>query len=188
MIQEQTDRQQESQAKELAEGVPTANPSSDPTVAASASVPSILCLPACDEADGIAATMLAQLVEMLGCRVAVVPVGEPVAAVIELIEQCKPDLICISATPPTATTHARSVVRRLRRQFPEMPLVVGLWNVQGDLDKAKNRIAGGKSTCVVATLADGQKQIRQLLPRLVPPTLQQAPADYGKVVMEGAHP
>jgi hypothetical protein len=103
-----------------------------------------------------------------------------VAAAIEQIEQCKPDVICISATPPAATIHARSVVRRLRRQFPEMPLVVGLWNAPGDLDKAKERIGGGKSTRVVPTLADGQEQIRLLIEPLLPRTAGETrPAAHG---------
>jgi CheY-like chemotaxis protein len=170
IIQEQGERQQDSQAKELGDDAKTADPSCDLMATADASMPCILCLPARDEADGIAAMMLAQLVEMLGCRVAAVSVGEPVAAVIDLIDLSKPDVICISAAPPTATTHARSVVRRLRRQFPEIPLVVGLWNAQGDLNKAKDRIGGGKSTRVVRTLADGQKQIRLLVERLLPRT------------------
>jgi predicted PurR-regulated permease PerM len=173
MIQEQQERQQESQAQEPSDAAKAADPTGDPT-APDTPMPCILCLPARDEADGIAAMMLAQLVGMLGCRAAVVPVGEPVAAVIDLIELCKPDAIFISATPPTATTHARSVVRRLRRQFPEMSLVVGLWNAQGDLDKAQERIGGGKSTRVVATLADAQEQIRLLIRRLVPRTAGEA--------------
>lgn len=188
MIQEQVERQQESQTKEQVDDAKMATRSSDLTAAADVWMPCILCLPARDEADGIAAMMLAQLIEMLGCRVAVVPFGDPVSAVIDLIEQCKPHVICISATPPTATTHARSVVRRLRGHFPEMPLVVGLWNAQGDLSKAKDRIGGGKSTHVVATLADGQEQIRLLIQRLLPPTEQPAPPECVQMVKEGAHP
>jgi hypothetical protein len=95
--------------------------------------------------------------------------------VIDLIELCKPDVIFISATPPTAKTHARSIVRRLRRQFPEMPLLVGLWNAQGDLNKAKERIGGGKSTRVVPTLADGQEQIRLILVASYEPPVSDAP-------------
>ena len=67
-----------------------------------------------------------------------------------------------------------------------MPLVVGLWNVQGDLDKAKNRIGDNKSTRVVTTLADGQEQIRLLVQRLFP-IKQQAPAECSQIVMEEAH-
>jgi hypothetical protein len=168
MIQEQGERQQERQANELGGDARAVDPSCDPTAAANASIPCILCLPACDEADGIAAMMLAQLIEMLQCRVAVVSVGEPVTAVMDLIEQFKPDVICVSATPPTATTHARSVVRRLRGQFPAIPLIVGLWNAQGDLNKARERIGGGKTTRVVPTLTDGQEQINLLIERLLP--------------------
>ena len=170
IIQEQRERQEDSRAKELGDDAKTVDPSCDFMATADASMPCILCLPAHDEADGIAAMMLAQLVEMLGCRVAAVSVAKPFAAVIDLIDLSKPDVILISATPPTATTHARSVVRRLRRQFPEIPLVVGLWNAQGDLKKVTERIGGGKSTRVVRTLANGQEQIRLLIERLLPPT------------------
>jgi hypothetical protein len=59
--------------------------------------------------------------------------------------------------------------------------------VQGDLDKAKDRI-GGKSTRVVATLADGQEQIRLLIQRFVPQTQQLAPEECGQVAMEESVP
>jgi hypothetical protein len=182
MIQEQGERQQEIQAKELADDARTEDRSSNLTAATDASMPCILCLPARDEADGIAAMMLAQLVGMLRCHVAVISVGEPIAAVIELIEKCKPDVICISATPPAATMHARSVFRRLRGQFPEIPLVVGLWNAQGDLNKANDRIGGGKSIRVVATLADGQQQIRLLIERLLPRVAEETQPDCRSVL------
>ena len=49
--------------------------------------------------------------------------------------------------------------------FPEMKLVVGLWDVQDDLSKARERI--GLDAMVVAKLADAQGQIRLLSqPRL----------------------
>ena len=149
MIQEQVERQQESQAKEPADDAKTANPSSDLTVAANASMPCILCLPARDEADGIAAMMLAQLIEMLGCRVAVVPFGDPVSAVIDLIEQCKPHVICISATPPTATTHLSGAVVR---PFRGLLLVNG---GVGKLKSAKKRKKGKKPTDHPPTSARG---------------------------------
>jgi hypothetical protein len=44
-----------------------------------------------------------------------------------------------------------------------MKLVVGLWDAPGDLNKASERIGCG--AIVVATLADAQKQIRQLIPQ-----------------------
>jgi hypothetical protein len=75
--------------------------------------------------------------------------------------------VCISATPPVPVAHARHLCMRLGRRFPEMNLVVGLWEATGDLSKAKERIAGGATTDVVATLADAQEQIRMLLQPLL---------------------
>ena len=65
-----------------------------------------------------------------------------------------------------------------------MKLVVGLWDVPGDLTKARERIGCG--AIVVATMADAQEQIRLLIQQLLPQTEPQAPQG-GQIVMEGAH-
>ena len=81
---------------------------------------------------------------------------------VDLVERRKADVVCVSATPPGAMMHARYLCKQLRRRFPKVKLVVGLWDVQGDLNKAKERIGCGAT--VVATLADAQEQIRLLIP------------------------
>jgi hypothetical protein len=82
--------------------------------------------------------------------------------------------------------HARHLCRRLRGRFPEIRLVVGLWNAQGDLTKAKMRIGGGDTTHVVATLAEAQEQVRLLIEPLLLLPEKQAQPDSGPGVMEGA--
>ena len=82
---------------------------------------------------------------------------------VDLVERRKPDVVCISATPPAAVMHARHLCKHVRGRFPEVPVVVGLWNAQGDLSKAKMRIGGGATTHVVATLAEAQEQVRLLI-------------------------
>ena len=62
--------------------------------------------------------------------------------------------------PPAAAMHARHLCKRLRDRLPEMKLVVGLWDVKGDLNKARERI--DFNAIVVAKLADAQEQIRLL--------------------------
>ena len=52
-------------------------------------------------------------------------------------------------------------------------MVVGLWNAQGDLSKAKTRIGGGATTHVVATLAEAQEQVRLLIQPLLRRSEQQ---------------
>ena len=130
----------------------------------------ILCLPARSEADEIASLLLAQVLEASDCLVHAVPATSSASAMLELVEQRKPDVVCISATPPAATMHARYLCRQLRGRFPGLNLVVGLWDAQGDLSKARERIGGGANVQVVATLAAAQAGVRLLIPpHLSPP-------------------
>ena len=146
----------------------------------------ILSLPARSEADEIAAMMLAQVLETKSCVVQAVSVTSLATEMVDLVERRKADVVCISATPPGAMMHARYLCKHLRRRFPKVKLVVGLWDVQGDLNKASERIGCGAT--VVATMADAQEQIRLLIQQLLPQTEQQAPPEGDEMVMTRAHP
>ncbi len=130
--------------------------------------PCVLCLPARDEADEIAGMMLGQLLAAGDCRgsseitsrqevraeVQSAPFTAVAGDVAALLERRTPDVICISATPPAAVMHARHLCRLVRARFPQVPVVVGLWDAEGDLSKAVVRIGGAATTHVVTTLAE----------------------------------
>jgi hypothetical protein len=109
--------------------------------------------------------MLAQIVNIRGCVVEIAPTAAMAAAseLVDCVERRKADVVCISAAPPAAVAHARRLRMRLRRRFPELNLVVGLWNSPGDLTEAKERIGSDPRTQIVATLAGAQEQIRRLV-------------------------
>jgi hypothetical protein len=157
MIHEAGRGQQEAQANE---GIDDGN----------APRPFILCLPARDEADEISAMMLAQLLATGECLVQSVSFTVSAGELVDLVERRKPDVVCISATPPAAVMHARHLCNHVRGRFPEVPVVVGLWNAEGDLSKVKTRIGGGETTRVVATLAEAQEQVRLLIQPLPRPS------------------
>jgi len=167
MIQERGERQQELQEKEGGDGGKDADGASSAAEGTGLPAPCIVCLPAHDEADEIAAMMLAQVVEPRGCLVETVSSAATASEVVDLVGQRKAALVCISATPPAPVAHARHLCTRLRRRFPEMNLVVGLWEATGDLNKAKERIGGGARTHVVGTLTDAREQIRTLVQPLL---------------------
>jgi CheY-like chemotaxis protein len=148
----------------------------------------ILCLPARDEADEIAAMMLAQLLETDGCVVQAVSVTGRASEMVDLVEQRQPAVVCISATPPAAVMHARYLCTRLRARMPKVNLVVGLWDTPGDLTKAKKRIGCGANTHVVATLADAQQQVHLLIQPLLLPSQTRVQPDCGQKVTQGACP
>ncbi len=150
MIQERSEGQQEVASKEDIED-------------GSASRPSVLCLPARAEADEIAGVMLAQLLATGESLVQSVSFTAATSELVDLVERHKPDLVCISATPPAAVMHARHLCKLVRGRFPEVPVVIGLWNAQGDLSKAKTRIGADTKTYIVATLAEAREQVDLLV-------------------------
>lgn len=135
--------------------LPTAEQISDPSKF------SILCLPARTEADEITALMLAQVVETVGCIVEAVSITSLAEEMVAHVDLRKPNLVCVSATPPAAVMHARHLCKQLRGRFPKVQLIVGLWDSQADLTKARERIGCG--AIVVATLAEAQEQVRLLI-------------------------
>ena len=163
MIQDRIERQQEMQSHETTDDTQVENEDSDLVDLINSPRPCILSLPARSEADEIAAMMLAQVLETKSCVVQAVSVTSLASEMLDLVELRKADVVCISATPPGAMMHARYLCRHLRRRFPKVKLVVGLWDLHGDLNKARDRI--GCDAIVVTTLADAQEQIRLLIPR-----------------------
>ena len=184
MIQENGEGQNETEATDVErkEGVEDGN-----RVPACGWRPCILCLPARDEADEIAAMMLAQLLAMPETLVQSISFTAAGNEVVDLLRRRMPDVVCISATPPAAVMHARHLCKIVRGRFPQVRVVVGLWNAEGDLSKAKARIGGAATTQVVTTLAEAQEQVRLLIqPLLPPPKEKPAQADSGSPVLEAA--
>jgi predicted PurR-regulated permease PerM len=123
---------------------------------------SVLCLPGRDEADEIAAMLLAKVLRTEGIQATFISVIALASEMVELVERHKPDVVCISALPPSALTHARYLSKRIRARFPDLPLLVGLWNAHGDLARAKERLEIGEDIKVVSSFAQGLEDIRQL--------------------------
>jgi hypothetical protein len=114
-------------------------------------------IPAHDKADEVAGAMLARLLP--GAQLFS---SESLAA--ENIEKageqgCK--VICISAVPPRAASHAAYLARRLKQRFPNVRLVVGLWPTE-TIDKVKPRLLSAGADDVVTRLPEAAAQLRQL--------------------------
>ena len=123
----------------------------------------ILCAPARSEADEVAALLLTQILDSHGCLVQAVSMTSLASEMVEIFEQQHPDVVCISATAPAAVMHARYMCNQLRGRFPNLTLVVGLWDSHSNLDKARERIGCGAT--VVTTLAAAQSHLQRQAPR-----------------------
>ena len=87
----------------------------------------ILCLPAHDEADEVTAAMLAQLLDAAECVAVTFPRDVKLQNMIRMSAPTENDVFCISALPPFAFAHARTLSIHLRRRFPKTKIVVGVW-------------------------------------------------------------
>jgi predicted PurR-regulated permease PerM len=128
----------------------------------------IVCLPANDESDEIAGIMLGQLLEIRGYCCTVISVTKLASEMVEIVGDSKADVVCISALPPAAVTHARYLCKRLHGKLPEIEMLVGLWKIDADLKRAKERIAAVRSVQVSSTFSQAIELIHQMAqPRIM---------------------
>lgn len=124
---------------ELSEKAQNSQPESSGERAGLGASGRILCFPAHDEADEFAAAMLAQLLEQAGCTTVSFPPGSFPQNTLGLVEPAANDVFCISAVPPFAFSHAKTVNRQLRAKFPETKILIAVWGFNGAIERALSR-------------------------------------------------
>lgn len=117
----------------------------------------IVCVPVHDEADEIAALMLAQLLERAGHRAQMVAIDSGNTMLAE-VERAKPDLVYLSALPPFALSYTRAAYRRMRGLPSPPEIIIGLWHYAGDPVEIAKRIAGPEQQQVWTTLREAVLQ------------------------------
>lgn len=113
----------------------------------------IFVVPANDEADEIAAAMLAQLLDQAGYAAIPFPVHFVRDAKIGMVDPLETDTFCISALPPFAFADAITLVRQLRLRFPQTKVMVGVWGFSGNTERALQRFQQSQPHCLVTSLA-----------------------------------
>jgi predicted PurR-regulated permease PerM len=113
----------------------------------------ILCIPANDEADEVTAAMLALLLEHSGCIV-VTLLPDPSLQQLAFVQPAAGDVFCVSALPPFAFAHARTLSHQLRVRFPGIRIVVGVWGFAGETERAMERFQTPRPDKLVTSLAD----------------------------------
>ncbi len=121
----------------------------------------VVCVPAGDQADEIAATMLAQLLEQCGHKTLLLPAVALVPEILSRLAEESGTILCISAVPPFAFAQARSLALRLRQSLPENRMLIGLWTSGTDRDVLRERFGQARPDFVVATLREALAQIKE---------------------------
>ena len=121
------------------------------TGGAQASCADICVVPARDEADELAGAMLARLLP-----------GAQFFSLenLERAGESACRVICISAVPPHAASHAAYLARRLKKRRPDLKVVVALWASEG-LDRLKPRLLANGVDAVFTQLAEVVAHLQQ---------------------------
>jgi len=141
--------------------------------------PSVLCLPARDEADEVASMLFAQVLVQMDVPARHMTQQSLASEMLDEIQQLPPDaVVVISSLPPRAFAHARYLVKRIRARWPEQKVVVGLWNSKLDLTKVARRMKNAGTELVATDFAQAAQIVRQLAQPEGSPTPRRGDPEY----------
>jgi len=124
----------------------------------------ILGCPARDEIDELALLMLQQLLHSTGYEIEVIGEEKLASEVIAEAGEKPTGLVCIGAVSPGGISHARYLCKRLRSEFPDLKIVVGVWGEKGGLEASRELLLATGADQVGATLLQTRDQIGNIAP------------------------
>jgi hypothetical protein len=71
-------------------------------------------------------------------------------------------MVCVTSLSPYAATYARYLCKCLRPKYPDLDVVVGLWQASGSTKQAQEWLAATGIDKLVTTLAEATEQISHL--------------------------
>jgi predicted PurR-regulated permease PerM len=119
----------------------------------------VLCIPLRDEADETVCRMLTQLLSAEGLHAECGDVEALTSELVERVAEQESDVVVISIMPPIAPRDSWLLWKRLRKRYPNLPLVVGFWSGSGgkqELVPAED----GNASRVATTLAEAVTLVR----------------------------
>ena len=105
--------------------------------------------------------MFSQILRQAGFTATYLAIGT-VEDMLQQVGQGKFQIACVSALPPFAVGQARSLCKRLRARFPELKIVIGLWDFAGGVLKAQERVGPNCGHAVATSLSEGLLQVQRL--------------------------
>jgi predicted PurR-regulated permease PerM len=139
----------------------------------------VLCLPARDEADELVAMMLVQLLERKKISAQVRSTAVLSGEIIDQIASESVRIVCISALPPLAVSHARYLCKRIKLKAPSVTIVVGQWQSTGTTIKSQQRLLEAGMNKRVLTLVDAINEL-ELLSNAQPEVETPKELEYGR--------
>jgi len=126
----------------------------------------VLGLPAHTDADRVALEILAKLLEGTPFVLQIASVHALSSDAVAMLEEGRYAAVCIADLPPSSTSKARYLVRRLRAAVPDAKIVVGRWAPPSLADEQPEPILAAGAAYVSTTLVETREQLHQLITML----------------------
>jgi predicted PurR-regulated permease PerM len=124
----------------------------------------VCCVPARARRDQLTGDMLAQLLQQNGYPAKSAAPRMPVGEMMAWVRETKADVACISVVAPTALIHARYLCSKLRVNFPDLKIIVGLWGRTGLAADVVGPLVDSGADEVVTLLAEAMDRIASYSP------------------------
>jgi predicted PurR-regulated permease PerM len=119
--------------------------------------------PGHDDADELALRMLAQMLRLAGHSLEVVSADKLTGEVIGKLAHEAPAVVIIGSLPPGGLAQARYLCKRIRKQAPDVKILVGRWGERGNKEHTEKRLLDAGADKVAWTLRDSREQTVPLL-------------------------
>ena len=119
----------------------------------------VCCVPAKAYRDQLAGDMLVQLLHQTGYNALSATAKKSSAEQVAWVRDANPEVVCISAVAPTTILHARYLCAKLRRSFPELKIIVGLWGNSEKAAEAAQVLSDSGADEVVTTVAEAIERV-----------------------------
>jgi methylmalonyl-CoA mutase cobalamin-binding subunit len=134
---------------------------------------------ATDELDELALETFAHLLAAAGHEIKLLPSESLVGEVVTRIREDRPAAIVIAAVPPGGAAPIRYLCKRLRKNFPDLRILVGRWGLTHDVEETRERLRAAGADHMAVTLAETRNQLIPVIQALREARRGQAMAQAG---------
>ena len=135
------------------------------------------CVPAKAYRDQLACDMLVQLLRQNGYNAQSAPAQKLSGEQIGWVREVNPHVVCISVVAPTTIIHARYLCAKLRKNFPELKIIVGLWGHTEKTAELSKVLTDSGADDIVTTVVEAIERVAVHAPVSVAAAKSAPPAE-----------
>ncbi len=132
----------------------------------------VLILPVKGAADELAGDMLSHLLTLGGVGSKVLPYKTLANEALATVAEGEAPILCLSVVRPFAVLQARYLAKRMRTRYPDLKILIGLWDVKRPAAGSRRNLESVHADWVVDSLGDAISQICPLVHCLPNPAVE----------------